>query len=69
MKAIEHCNEVTTLYDTLEAAILLHVGSDTVRQLARTGRLSHRRLGRKFLFSPADINSYLTSGKVVKATK
>ncbi len=48
-----------TLYTARDAARFLQLHPQTVRGLARRGRLKHRRLGRAFLFTQADLDMYL----------
>ncbi len=46
-----------------DVAARLHVGPDTVRELARAGALRGMRPGRRWLFDPADVDAYLEAGQ------
>lgn len=61
-------NEIEKLYTTVEASAHLGLGSDTIRLLCRTKKISHRKVGRKFYLSAANINEYL-AGQSVSAKK
>lgn len=46
------------LYSTLQTGLILRVSFGTVRRLARTGNLGHRKIGRNFWFSIDDLNEF-----------
>ena len=48
-----------------ELAPHLHLHSTTLRRLARAGRIPHRRAGRRFLFLPSVIETWLREGESV----
>lgn len=52
---------VVTLYSTNEAAQFLKVGSDRARELARSQRITSRKIGRRYFFTAQDLNTYLNS--------
>lgn len=47
-----------------EVARYLHIGKNSVYQLARTGQLASYRIGRKLRFSLSDADAYLASTRV-----
>lgn len=55
---------ITKLYSTLEVSQILGLGSDYVRQLARTKQLGHIRRGRKIFCTAQDINKYRSGVRV-----
>jgi len=67
-KAKQNSTEIETIYSSIEAAPLLNMGADTLRALARAGRIGCRKLGRKFYFSAQNLNDYL-AGSPVASTK
>lgn len=50
---------IEKLYSTTEAANLLGVGSDVVRQYIRLGKLEANRRGGRFVLTAAQIKSYM----------
>ncbi len=51
-----------------ETAEYLSIGVEFLRQLRQEGRISHRKIGRRILYAPADIAAFLddcSSGTVV----
>jgi excisionase family DNA binding protein len=47
-----------------EAAELLHRSTDTIYRRCKDGSLGHTRMGRDYMFSPADLIAYLEARKV-----
>ena len=48
---------------TVEAAVLLRCHPSTLRREASRGRIPHRRLGRRYLFSRSALLAWLTSAE------
>ena len=42
-----------------ETAEYLSIGADFLRQLRQEGRISHRRIGRRIVYAPADVAAFL----------
>ena len=49
------------LYTVEEVAEHLHCAIRTIRKEAREGNISHHTIGKRYLFSPADISEYIKS--------
>ena len=47
-----------------EAAELLHRSTDTIYRRCKDGSLGYTRMGRGYMFSPADLISYLEARRV-----
>jgi len=47
----------------------LGISEVTLRRLIKLRRISYRKIGDRFLFSPADIDAYLESVKVQAVSK
>ena len=42
-----------------ETAAYLSIGAEFLRQLRQEGKISHRKIGRRIVYSPADIATFL----------
>jgi excisionase family DNA binding protein len=58
--------DVETVLSCFDTAYLLHISMDRLRELARTGKIGHRRVGNRYYFSADEINAY-RGGKIVPA--
>jgi excisionase family DNA binding protein len=52
------------LFTLAEAAKKLRMGQSTLRGLARRGDIGHARSGKRLVFTPADLSTYLSRHRV-----
>lgn len=52
------------LIELSKVAQRLSRSEETVRRLARSGRIPYYRIGRDYLFDPADVDAFLASAHV-----
>ena len=67
----EHCAEASVredegYYDRDEICALLHIAYPTLWRIEKTGLLKSQKVGRKNLYSKAEVNLLMTSGKLAK---
>lgn len=51
-----------------EVARYLHLGKNTVYQLAKTGRLASYRVGRKLKFTLEDVEAYVANACILRTS-
>ncbi len=54
-----HLDRQVQTYDVKEAATILGLSTDTVYGLAKSGRLTSTRVGRRYKFTRNDLDRYL----------
>ena len=55
---------MSPLLTIADAARILTISEDTVARYAKAGRIPHRRVGRKTLFTEEDLRAYVDSCRV-----
>jgi excisionase family DNA binding protein len=61
---IAYLSTLNRYLNASEAAELLHRSTDTIYRRCKDGSLGYTRMGREYMFAPADLIAYLEARKV-----